>query len=407
MLFYAASLGELLLLERLLPRLAREQPLADLIVLVPSPSLLRVAGERLPAFRAHCVTPLVPGTRGRLLRRLAPEMLIVVEFARIPLWTWAARRHGVRLAIVNGRLSSKNRRACRRWPLLLRPMLRAFERIYVQTAADAVEFQRQGVRRQAIEVAGALKFEAAATDREAASTRRLAKLAGIAAGDVVLLAGSTTGDEEEIVAGVFQQLAPRFPQLRLILVPRNRRRFARVARMLTRRGLAFGRRTQLPAGGDDPAPRVLLVDSVGELAAWWGAAHIGFVGASLVPRGGHNMIEPAALGVATCFGPHTDDFRDVAALLLENGGAHRVSGAFELRAFVERCLAEPEYAATLGQRAQAVCRDQTGALRLTCDRLGEMLRELRKPLVETKPAGRAVASQPVPGLALQASGASR
>jgi 3-deoxy-D-manno-octulosonic-acid transferase len=267
--------------------------------------------------------------------------------------------------------------------------------------------QQESAGLPALAVAAAADASGVRADLCAASTRRLAKLAGIAAGDVVLLAGSTTGDEEEIVAGVFQQLAPRFPQLRLILVPRNRRRFARVARMLTRRGLAFGRRTQLPAGGDDPAPRVLLVDSVGELAAWWGAAHIGFVGASLVPRGGHNMIEPAALGVATCFGPHTDDFRDVAALLLENGGAHRVSGAFELRAFVERCLAEPEYAATLGQRAQAVCRDQTGALRLTCDRLGEMLRELRKPLVETKPAGRAVASQPVPGLALQASGASR
>jgi 3-deoxy-D-manno-octulosonic-acid transferase len=407
MLFYAASLGELLLLERLLPRLAREQPQADLIILVPSPSLLRVAGERLPAFRAHCVTPLVPGTRGRLLRRLAPDLLVVVEFARIPLWTWAARRHGARLAIVNGRLSRKNQRACRRWPMLLRPMLWAFERIYVQTAADASEFQRQGVRRQAIEVAGALKFEAAATDREAASTRRLAKLAGIAAGDVVLLAGSTTGDEEEIVAGVFQQLAPRFPQLRLILVPRNRRRFGRVARMLTRRGLAFGRRTQLPLGGDDSAPRVLLVDSVGELAAWWGAAHIGFVGASLVPRGGHNMIEPAALGVATCFGPYTDDFGDVAALLLKSGGAQRVTGAIELQAFVEKCLAEPEYAAALGQRAQAACRAQTGAMRLTCDRLGEMLSELRKPLVETRPAGRAVASQPAPGLALQASGAAR
>jgi hypothetical protein len=97
----------------------------------------------------------------------------------------------------------------------------------------------------------------------------------------------------------------------------------------------------------------------------------------------------------------------VAALLLKSGGAQRVAGAIELQAFVEKCLAEPAYAAALGQRAQAACRAQTGAMRLTCDRLSEMLSELRKPLVETRPAGRAVASQPAPGLALQASGAAR
>jgi 3-deoxy-D-manno-octulosonic-acid transferase len=404
MLLYAASLGELLLLERLLPLLAREQPHADLIVLVPTPSVLRVARERLGAFRAHCVTPLVLGTRGRLLRRLAPDLLVVVEFARIPLWIRAARQQGVRLAIVNGRISGKNQRACRRWPALFRPMLAAFDRVYAQTESDAAEFRRHGARRQAVEVAGALKFEAAATDREATSTRRLAEQAGIAAGDVVLLAGSTTGDEEEIVAGVFQQLAPRFPQLRLILAPRNRRRFRRVARILTRRGLAFQRRTQLAAG----CARVLLVDTVGELAAWWGAAHIGFVGASLVARGGHNMIEPAALGVATCFGPHTDDFRDVAALLLENGAAARVAGAAELRAFVEKCLTEPAYAAALSQRAQATCRAQTGAMRQTCDRLSELLSEQRvRQVVEDRLAGRAAGAAPVPSLALQASAASR
>jgi 3-deoxy-D-manno-octulosonic-acid transferase len=192
------------------------------------------------------------------------------------------------------------------------------------------------------------------------------------------------------VTEVYQQLAPRFPQLRLILVPRNRRRFARVARMLRRRGVAFQRRTELTAKGADPRARVLLVDSVGELAAWWGTADIGFVGASLVPRGGHNMIEPAARGVATCFGPHTADFRDVVGLLLGQQAAVQVADPAELTAFVERCLLNPAYAAQLGARAKAVCRSQTGAMQRTSQRLGRLLGQVRglslahQPEVQTR-----------------------
>jgi 3-deoxy-D-manno-octulosonic-acid transferase len=378
-LFYASSHGELLLLERLLPRLRRTQPEADFMVLAATPSVLQLARQRLSGTRAYCVTPVVPTSRGRLLRRLAPDLLVVVEFARIPLWTRAAQRLGVPLAIVNGRISRKNQRACRRWPWLLRPMLAAFEQVLVQTEADAEDFRRHGARHVAVEVAGAMKFEAAETNRDTAATRQLAQLAGIAADDVVLLAGSTQGDEEALLASVFQRLAPQYPQLRLILVPRNRRRFEHVATMLQRRGLAYQRRSQLAAGSEPPA-RVLLVDTVGELAAWWGVAHVGFVGASLIDRGGHNMIEPAALGVATCFGPHTDNFRDVVALLLANSAAAEVAGEAELLAFVRKCVEEPAYVEQLAARAMAVCRAQTGTMHQTCERLSALAARFRSPV---------------------------
>ncbi|HZN32974.1 MAG TPA: glycosyltransferase N-terminal domain-containing protein [Pirellulaceae bacterium] len=388
-LFYAASHGELLLLKQLLPRLARERPDVESIIIVPRPSVLRLARDRLPHYRSHCVTPLSPLAHGRVLRRLAAELFVIVEFARIPLWARAARRLGVPLTIVNGRINQRNLRACRRWPWLFRPLLYGCGRILVQTAADAERFRQQGAQAAAIEITGAMKYEAAVGDRQARATRRLAALARIAPGDVVLLGGSTTGHEEETLAEVFEQLAPTYPQLRLILVPKNRRRFASVAQMLERRGLKFQRRSELETAGAERAARVLLVDTVGELAWWWGVARIGFVGASLVPRGGHNMIEPAALGVATCFGPHTDDFRDVVAALSSYDAAVPVANSAELRTFVRRCLEEPAFAASLGQRAQIVCRSQTGATLQTCQQLVQFLDQQHGQAVLTLPAAAA------------------
>jgi 3-deoxy-D-manno-octulosonic-acid transferase len=392
--FYSASHGELLLLKRVLARLTELQPDVEPIILVPRPSVLALARERFPNLRSHCVTPLLPGTHARVLRRLTPELLAIVEFARIPLWVRAASRLSIPVAIINGRISRKHVRACRRWPWLLQPMIRACDKIYVQTSADAADFIRHGARPKAIEIGGALKYDSAALRRNPAAVRQIAELAAIGPSDRVLLGGSTTGDEEEVLARVFQQLAPHYPQLRLILVPRSRRRFARVARMLRSLGLRFQRRSQLERTGADPIARVLLVDSVGELAAWWGVAHIGFVGASLAHRGGHNMIEPAALGVATCFGPHTDDFRDVVAALVGYEAAVQVSDESQLRSFVRRCLDEPAYSSALGQRSQAVCRAKRGAIERTCQQLSAWLDDLRGPAILPFRAAAPAAKQP-------------
>src|SRR5690606_20883116 len=122
---------------------------------------------------------------------------------------------------------------------------------------------------------------------------------------------------------LFRQLVPTYPQLRLILVPRHPERFDEVARLLEQANLPWQRRSELrepPAAGVVPPP-ILLVDTIGELGAWWGTATIGFVGGSFGDRGGQNMIEPAAYGVATCFGPNTRNFRDIVAALLAAGGA--------------------------------------------------------------------------------------
>jgi 3-deoxy-D-manno-octulosonic-acid transferase len=166
--------------------------------------------------------------------------------------------------------------------------------------------------------------------------------------------------------------------LRLVLVPRHPERFDEVARLLDASHLPWSRRTELanqPPAQPGAAARILLVDTVGELSAWWGTANIAFVGGSFGSRGGQNMIEPAAYGAAVAFGPNTWNFRDIVASLVAADGAVVVQDAQALDAFVCRCLVDPAYATALGTRAQQLVKSQLGATRRTIHLIESLFRQ--------------------------------
>jgi 3-deoxy-D-manno-octulosonic-acid transferase len=146
-----------------------------------------------------------------------------------------------------------------------------------------------------------------------------------------------------------------------------------VAELLERSGLPWQRRSRLEEDGGDPQARILLLDAMGELGAWWGTAQIAFVGGSMGTRGGQNMIEPAAYGAAVSFGPNTSNFRDVVSLMLNRQSAVVVADGKELTAFVRRCLAEPPWAGELGQRARQLVLEQLGASDKTCQLLQSLM----------------------------------
>jgi 3-deoxy-D-manno-octulosonic-acid transferase len=288
-----------------------------------------------------------------------------------------ARRSGARVAVVNGRLSEHSYRGYRRIRPLVAGLLRSVDLIAAQDATYAERFSALGGRPDTVYVTGSLKYDGAETDRENPVTQRLRRLAGLAADDIVFLAGSTQESEEELALAAYRQLAGGFPRLRLIVVPRHPDRFESVARSLDRAALPWQRRSDLEREGPRAEARVLLVDAVGELGAWWGTAQIAFVGGSLSNRGGQNMIEPAAYGAAVCFGPNTRNFRDIVAAMLDESAAVVVRDGGELTAFVRRCLEDPAYADSLGGRARALVATQLGATQRTFDRL--------VPLVEVLP----------------------
>jgi 3-deoxy-D-manno-octulosonic-acid transferase len=245
--------------------------------------------------------------------------------------------------------------------------------IAAQNEEYAQRFIALGASPDAVRVTGSIKFDDAQTDCDNPKSCRLRELAGISPTDVVLLAGSTQHPEEALALATFARLSADWPNLRLILVPRHPDRFDEVAALLDRSGVCWQRRSSLACRAADPKARALLVDTVGELGAWWGTSHIAFVGGSLSRRGGQNMIEPAAYGAAVAFGPNTWNFRDVVTALLAADAACVVRGGEELTEFVRRALASPDAAAAMGARAQAFVQRQVGATQRTIDALARLM----------------------------------
>jgi 3-deoxy-D-manno-octulosonic-acid transferase len=390
---HGASLGELQVLVKLLPLLQQQYPDWEIVVSTSSWSGWDLACRQLSRYQVILAPWDVPFAVRAAFDRVRPNVLAVVEFATQPNLIAEASARGVALTIINGRISRQHEKFCRRWSSIARKMLASFDEILVQNATDAERFIKQGAAAERIAIGGALKFDNARFERNNFESRRLARLAGIGPEDVVLLAGSTRRGEEEIVARVFRRLVDSFPHLKLIVTPRNADRFNAVARVLRRLGLTPARRTELDRANGSPSPRVVLVDTLGELPAWWGVAQIGFVGNSLTHRGGQNMIEPAAFGVATCFGPLTDNFQDVVELLVHEKAAVVVKNEADLEAFVRRCLTDGQYAAHLGSRAQAVVAQQTGVQQRTLKHLAGILENMPQPVIYQFPAARTAAQR--------------
>jgi 3-deoxy-D-manno-octulosonic-acid transferase len=308
------------------------------------------------------------------MRRIRPDALILAELELWPNLIAAAKRRGAAVAVFNARLSERSFRGYSRIRPFVSRVLAQVDLIAAQSETYAERFRALGAPH--VHVAGNLKFDGAETRRDNARTRKLAGLAGIQDTDVVLLAGSTQSPEEELALAAFQELSPLYPALRLVLVPRHPERFTEVAALLERSGVAWDRRSKFENRAARPDARVLLVDVVGELGAWWGTASIGFVGGSLLNhRGGQNMIEPAAYGVAVSTGPTTHNFRDVVRLLKERQALAVVYSGEELTAFVRRCLREPAFAQELGDRAKALVAEQLGATARTVELLETLLGE--------------------------------
>jgi 3-deoxy-D-manno-octulosonic-acid transferase len=358
---HAVSVGEVNLLARLIAELRKRDPAAECIVSTTTKTGMELARKKYPSLLVfYCPADFSWAVR-RAMRRLRPDVLVLAELELWPNLVRAAREFGARVAVVNGRLSEHSHRGYRRIRPLAARVLRQIDLVAVQDETYAGRFLDLGARAETVRVTGSMKYDGAETDRGNAATRRLATLAGIEPRHIVFLAGSTQEGEEEVALETFRRLSPDWPDLRLILVPRHPERFDAVARLLDASGAVWQRRTELEARGPRPDGRVLLIDVIGELGAWWGTARVAFVGGSLGSRGGQNMIEPAAYGAAVSFGPNTRNFRDIVAAMLERDAAVVVSDGEALSGFVRRCLEDPDFADRLGDRARSLVASQLGA----------------------------------------------
>ncbi len=365
---HGVSVGEVQLLGTLATEIERQAEAAGRTVecLISSSTTtgLELAAKRFGAQRSFpCPLDFTWAVR-RALDRVAPDCLVLGELELWPNLLESAARRGIPVVVANARMSESSAAGYRRIRGLVRRMLGFVALVIARSQADADRFTALGARR--VVVTGSMKFDGVRGDRTAPEIERLRGLAGFAAADVVFLAGSTQAPEERLAAEAFLALRGPHPRLRLVIVPRHVERAAEIGALLDGLGLRWQRRSRLEADGADAEARVLLVDTTGELAWWWGTASIAFVGGSLDGRrGGQNMLEPAAYGAAISFGPHTRNFKDEVRRLLDADAARVVADGDAVRRFVDWCLREPAEAAGLGDRAATLVAQHRGATAAT------------------------------------------
>ncbi len=375
---HAVSVGEVNLVAILLRELRAAHPDWQFVVSTTSRTGYELARKKYADLSVfYCPLDFSWAVRNAM-RRINPTILVLAELELWPNLIKAAKDHGARVAIINGRMSDHSFPGYRRIRPLVARVLRQIDLIATQNNESADRFRTLGALPDRVQVTGSLKYDGAQTDRNNARTQALRQLAGISNDDIVFLVGSTQEPEERYAIDIFRRLAPQHPRLCLIIVPRHPERFDAVAKLLDASNFSWQRRSELSSQPPAPpgvhaGPRVLLVDTIGELGAWSGAVQIAFVGGSFGDRGGQNMIEPAAYGAAVSFGPNTWNFRDIVAALLATEAAVVVENAEQLESFVRRCLENREYAATLGGRAQALVRSQLGATKRTVSLIESLL----------------------------------
>lgn len=304
----------------------------------------------------------------RVFDALRPNLVVILETELWPNFLRQARRAAVPVVFVNGRISERSlTRALRlaRWC----PPLRTFYRrvleegtLYLmQSEADAERLRRLGAPGERVHVAGNLKFDFEPPPPPAFVVWLEQQLAR-QPGRPLLVAGSVVAGEEEAVLEAFEQVRRQWPQALLVLAPRKPERFAIAAELAVHRGHVVRRRSQLGAAAAlDHAADVLLLDSMGELAALYRLADAVFIGGSLVPAGGHNLLEPAWFGRVPIFGPHMNNFRAVADAFLQAGAALCVGDAADLGRVWTELLADRARRERLGQAARALLEQNRGA----------------------------------------------
>lgn len=354
---HALSVGEVTSARALVRQLRQEYPAGVLIF----SSATRSGRQYAASVLAEQVDLLVPfpldfwWSAERFIKRLRPDLFVLVETDLWPNFLAALGRHGVPALLVNGRISAEsfNKYLGFRW--FFAPLFRSFKYIAMQTGADAEKLQRLGVPAGQLLCLGNLKYEVLAGSGNAA--RRGEPLAPAASGGKRLwVAGSTHPGEETVVFAAYQQLRRIFNDLYLVVAPRNIERGPELVALARRYGLAAVRRTEGAGLHGD----LLILDTLGELAALYRSAAVAFVGGSLVMERGHNPLEPAAFATPVIFGPHMEDFAEIAAALLDLGGACQVEDDRAMVRVLKEWLADAQIRQQVGACGARLVAEQQG-----------------------------------------------
>jgi 3-deoxy-D-manno-octulosonic-acid transferase len=368
--FHAVSVGEVLAISGLVEHLRRRWPDRRVVVSTTTDTGQQLARSRFgrenvfyfPLDLGFAIEPY--------LQVLKPELIIIAETEFWPNFLRLAKRSGARIAVVNARISDRSLPGYKRLRWWLPRVIANVDLFLAQTWEDRKRLIEIGAPGARVEVTGNLKFDISPPPDPAvlASLRENFQKSGATP---ILVCGSTVDEEEErMLLQAFQNILASYPHAVMILAPRHPERFPVVAALLESLGVRFWRRSLW--NGEPISGGVILLDTIGELAAIYGLADIAFVGGSLVPKGGHNIIEPACHGVAVVIGNHYENFRDII-WLFQTRDAVRIVGPAELPLVFMDLISNEAERKALGARAAEVLRSQAGATEKTFAALEKLL----------------------------------
>ena len=365
---HAVSVGETLAAAPMIRELLDRHPDTPLVVTTTTPTgsdqVRKLFGDRV----LHVYCPWdTPDAMARFFDAFKPALVLILETELWPNMAATAARRAVPVWLVNGRLSARSFRGYQKFGALVRPMLQRFAGLMVQTGTEAERFRQLGAPAGRVQVTGSVKFDLVLDE---ALRDNAAALRATLGERPVWIAASTHPGEEEQVLAAHKRIRAAHPDALLILVPRHPERFNDIAEQVARTGMALVRRSS----GEpvQKATQVYLGDTMGELLMLFGASDVAFVGGSLVPLGGHNLLEPAAWGRPVLSGPHRFNFERVAELLEEQAALTTVDDAVSLAGAVSALLGDSVKRGQQGEAARAVVAAHGGALNRVLARLDEV-----------------------------------
>ena len=366
---HAVSVGEVNAAAPLINALLREHPRRRVLVTTITPTgsdrVRALWGTRV----AHVYLPYdITGAVGRFLRHFRPCIALIVETELWPNLLFACRDHGIPAHLINARLSERSLRGYRALRPLVGRALRTLRTVAAQSDADAGRFARLGARDDQLVVYGNLKFDMRVDPTIATSALALRSRIP---GRPVWIAASTHPDEEALMLAIDRRLRLRWPDLLMLWAPRHPERFRPATQLAIETGLQVATRTLTVAPEADDA--VFVIDTLGELMLFYACADVAFVGGSLQPVGGHNLLEPAAVGTAIVTGPHLHNFSDIAEQLRRVDAVRIAADADAVAVELETLLSDPDARARMAEAGRALVEQGRGALRRTMEMIGRSI----------------------------------
>jgi 3-deoxy-D-manno-octulosonic-acid transferase len=368
---HAVSVGEARAAVPLINALSKQYPAADVLVTTMTPTgsaeVTRQLGDRV----MHCYIPYdLSWSVNRFIEQIRPCLILTMETEIWPNLFHSCNSRGIPVIIANARMSESSMRGYLRFQGLTRDTLEQVSLIAAQSRADARRLRRMGAPADRIHVTGSIKFEIKlpASLREAAESLRR----DFGSMRPVWIAASTHDDEEKQMLVALRELKRSFPDLLLLLVPRHPERFAPVARVSRRDGYNTVLRSELNGPVTDDID-VVVADSMGELLKLYAASDVAFVGGSLVPVGGHNVLEACAVGLPVVFGPHMFNFDEISQLTLSKRAGVQVDSINGLVSAISRYLDDPNLRFETGEKGKKLVQQNRGALEFTAELIVKLI----------------------------------